>query len=263
MTAVYEHNIDHDGVAHVHVDNIHEIVVRTEEVEAGHFSSQSFILPPAGNVTPQVNYNQNVPAQILALDPLRKRAVISINGTGQCFMCHSQAQAQSLQFGPTQNADEAALITAPFAFTAEATGPLWAVLATTAVIGLSAPTFATSTGAANATTTLTIPAAGASLSDIIQDLNVTFSAASLNATTLTVQSGADILYQTSIASGATSFDLPSALAGILEGLQGQTIVITVTAAGAAITSTVNTTYQAQTSTPGAVTVGVLQERRTC
>lgn len=250
-----------DGSGHslrVHVDNAEDIKgVRTQEIEPPHLTTMGFVLPPAGPLTPQADYNQNVPTQILQLDPLRKRAVVSINGTGSCFLCSSQAQAQSLQFGPTQNADEGAQFTAPFAFTVEATGPMWAVLATTAVIGTGAPTFATATGASDATTTLTIPSAGAGLADTLTELNYVFSAAITQASTLTVTSGGDTLYETVVPTGATAASIPTPLTG----LQGQTIVITLTAGGTGITSTLNALYTQQTSTPGAVTIGVVQERR--
>jgi hypothetical protein len=121
----------HDGKIHVHVDNAEDLrpVQRTQEVEPGHYTTQSFVLPPTGAQTPQADYNQNVPVNILQLDPLRKRAIISVSGVGSCFICASQAQAQSLQFGSSQSPDSASLVTAPFSFPAEATAPLWAVLA--------------------------------------------------------------------------------------------------------------------------------------
>jgi hypothetical protein len=252
----------HDGKVHVHVDNLAEWspITRTEEVEAAHFTSQGFLLPPVGNLSPQADYNQNIPVQILALDLLRKRAVISVNGQGACYLCSSQAQAQDLQFGANQAPDAGALLTAPFAFTAEATGPLWAVLASGAVSppASSPGTPATSTGAANATTTLTIPSAGTGLADILNDLNWSFSAASLTAATLQVVSGSDVLYTQPLPVGSLSgtVQLP---AGGLIGQPGQTIVVTITAGGAAITSTINATYTQQAN--GNVTVGVLQERR--
>jgi hypothetical protein len=129
-----ESAVGYDAV-HVHVDNASEFqVTRTEEIEPAHYTTQSYILPPVGAQTPQADYNQaEVPVQLLQLDPLRKRAVLSVNGTGSCYICSSQAQAQSLQFSSNQTADAGALVTAPFAFTAEATGPLWAVLASTPV----------------------------------------------------------------------------------------------------------------------------------
>lgn len=126
-----EHNQPMDGKVHVHVDNLSEFqpVIRTQEVEPTHATSQAFVLPPVGAQTPQSDYNQNVPVQILNLDPLRKRAIITITGAAAaCFICTSQAQAQSLQFGGNQNADEAALFPAPATFTFESTAPLWAVL---------------------------------------------------------------------------------------------------------------------------------------
>lgn len=252
----------HDGKAHVVVDNFHEFspVMRTEEVPNAHFTSQGFLLPPVGAQTPQADYNQNVPVQILALDPKRKRAVISVAGSGSCFLCASQAQAQSLQFGANQNPDEGALVTAPFAFTAEASAPLWAVLQA-GVINPPATAPGTPqsvTGAANAATTLTVPSPGAGLAAILTDLNWSFSAASLNATTLTVTSGGNTLYQTSIPTGALNGSVQLPANGLI-GQPGQSIIVTMTAGGAAITSTLNTVSTAQ-SNPS-VTVSVLQERR--
>jgi hypothetical protein len=120
---------------HVHVDNAEDMrAVKTQEVEAAHLTTLGFILPPVGAVSPQSDYNQNVPTQILQLDPLRKRAIVSINNTviatvSQCYLCSSQAQAQSLQFGSSQTPDAGALVTAPFTFEVDSTAPMWAVLA--------------------------------------------------------------------------------------------------------------------------------------
>jgi hypothetical protein len=122
-------------VVHVHVDNAFDMqpVMPVQEVEATHATSAAFILPAAGPASSNVDANQNLPVCILQLDPLRKRAIISGVGAGTCFICTSQQQAQNLQFGPNQNADEAAIIQSPFLFEYDSIAPLWAVLASAAV----------------------------------------------------------------------------------------------------------------------------------
>jgi hypothetical protein len=115
------------GILKVHVDNAGEIAnghpVETREKEAEHISCSSWFLPtgdivPGGTVEPQ---------QLLNLDPLRKRAVIGVNGTGQAIFCHSIPQAISSASTVTSQPDEGFVVTAPCTFTVEATGPLWVV----------------------------------------------------------------------------------------------------------------------------------------
>lgn len=96
----------------------------TEEQEPQHFTTSGFVLPPAGITV-------NGPTQILQLDPLRKKAVISFNGSGGVFLAHSSQQAQSLQSNVNQNGDEGAMITAPATITVEGQAELWAIGAAT------------------------------------------------------------------------------------------------------------------------------------
>jgi hypothetical protein len=114
---------------HVHVDNAKDIMpdvtFRTEEKYAEHFTCSTFTLPQGeiiGNSTGAVE-----PTQVLQLDPLRQRAVLSCNGSGQVILAHSMQQASSLAQNVQQAADEGALITCPATISVEATGPLWAV----------------------------------------------------------------------------------------------------------------------------------------
>lgn len=115
---------------HVHVDNASEIgapaAVKTEEKEAEHYTTSSFTLPGGeiiGTGTGAVE-----PVQILQLDPLRKRAVLTFVGTGQVALAHTANVAQSIANNPNVGAgDEGALVSSPGAIAVEATGPMWAV----------------------------------------------------------------------------------------------------------------------------------------
>ena len=141
-----------DGLFHVHVDNLSEIsrVTKTEEVEPQHFTTSGFILPATGT-------NSGAPVQILQLDPLRKRATVTFNGTGQVALCHSLQQATSMQQAQNINADEGALITCPAIVKVESTGPMWAVLAGTATASVVNPATATVSGS------VTAPGAGGTI----------------------------------------------------------------------------------------------------
>ena len=117
---------DEDAVK-VHVVNAEDMkqAVATEEVEPEHIIAVSFTLPAVG--VSGENQEQESPMQILQLDPLRKVAYISFNGSGQIFLAHSEAQANALQSGTQQNADSGAMYTCPTTVKVEGTGPLWAV----------------------------------------------------------------------------------------------------------------------------------------
>jgi hypothetical protein len=118
---------DEDAVK-VHVIQDDTKTAKTEEVEPEHFTATSFTLPALGLTSGnQADYNAEDPVQILQLDPLRKEAVISFNGSGQVFLAHSAAQAISLQNATQQGADSGDLITCPTTIRVEGTGPLWAV----------------------------------------------------------------------------------------------------------------------------------------
>jgi hypothetical protein len=123
---------DEDAVK-VHVVNAEDMkqAVATEEVEPEHIIAVSFTLPAVG--VSGENQEQESPTQILQLDPLRKVAYVSFNGSGQIFLAHSEAQANALQSGTQQNADSGFLITVPTVVKVEGTGPLWAVGATVTV----------------------------------------------------------------------------------------------------------------------------------
>jgi hypothetical protein len=114
--------VDNDAIK-VHVANWPPVTV--DEMDAQHFTASSFQLPAPGS-------SATGPVQILQLDPLRKRAVVSFNGAGQVLLAHSNQQAQSLQANVEQNAEDGVMITAPCTITVESTGPLWAVGVATA-----------------------------------------------------------------------------------------------------------------------------------
>lgn len=115
-----------EDVIRVHVDNPEELrTVHTEEIEPGLFTTSSFSLPGSGPVgTPPYG-----PTQILAEDPLRKRAVIAFNGQGQIALAHSVQQAQYIQNNPGSalQSGEGCIVTCPGSIPVEGTGRLWAV----------------------------------------------------------------------------------------------------------------------------------------
>jgi hypothetical protein len=131
----------------VHVGNPHDIASaingapKVEEAAAPHAVASTWLLPTLGTV----NAQQNNPVEILPLDILRKRAVITFNGSGQVIICHSQAQAQSLQQNVQQAADEGCLLTVPGTIVHESTAALWAV-------GVPASTSANTIGVAGKVT---------------------------------------------------------------------------------------------------------------
>jgi len=104
-------------------DIAHAIVQQTEEVRSEHAVTSTWALP----ALPLVNPAQNSPVEIVPLDPLRKRAVITLNGSGQIIIAHSEAQALHLQQNIQQAADEGALFTVPANFEYTSKAPLWAV----------------------------------------------------------------------------------------------------------------------------------------
>jgi hypothetical protein len=148
----------HDpGIVHVHVENeVKTAPVVTEEKEAQHYTCSTFTLPePIGVLGPVT------PTQILQLDPLRKRAILTFSGDGQVILAHSLQQATSLAQNVQQAADEGALVTCPGSVTVEATGPLWAVsLATPIVLGFQTANVSTPTVAGAALATIVNPPSG-------------------------------------------------------------------------------------------------------
>jgi hypothetical protein len=139
-------------ILHVHVDNeVATKPVATEEHYAEHFTCSTFTLPQGEIIGTGVGAIE--PTQILQLDPLRQRAVLSFNGTGQIILAHSIQQATSLAQNVQQAADQGALVTCPATMTVEATGPLWAV-------GVSS---GTSQNTVESQGTVTAPAANASI----------------------------------------------------------------------------------------------------
>jgi hypothetical protein len=139
----------------VSVTNWHEmpdLTIRTEEKEPEHYAASTFALPALGP--------SSDPAQILQLDPLRKRALVALNGAGQVILAHSFQQAQALQKNVAQAADDGCIITAPATVTAEGTGPLWAVgIGTANLTQQSVSAFGAVTGAASGQAIATIAAA--------------------------------------------------------------------------------------------------------
>jgi len=247
-----------DPVA-VHVINPEDMKgpVQTEEKEAQHYTCSSFTLPQGEIIGTGVGAIE--PTQILQLDPLRKRAVIGVNGSGQVILAHSLQQATSLAQNIQQAADEGALFTAPCTLTAEATGPLWAVGLSTSLPanGNNPSTPVSVTGAANATATAATPPPAAGEYASLTSLSYSFSAASTSASTLTVTSSGT-LFTLNIPVGALSGTIPLPPGGI-QGAVATAISVALTAAGAGITGTVNISYQQSASS--VIQVGVAQERR--
>jgi hypothetical protein len=262
--------MEDDDAVKVHVINLDDIkITRTEEIEPAHFTASSFILPVPGLTSGgQADENANVPTQILQLDPLRKETVISFNGSGQVILAHSNQQAQSLQQGTNQFADDGFLVTAPSSIRVEGTGPLWAIAASG-----SAASANTVTGQSK----FTSPTAGQIMASI--------AAASLPAGTYTVYTNAYIDGTFVAATDDDNIELGygSTIVGALNvpaDTAGQTgplfgpYMITLNGAQALkliaiATGTVGSVYHTWLSaTPypaaaasGFVTVGVLQERR--
>ena len=132
----------------------------TQEKEAEHYTCSTFTLPQGEIIGTGVGAIE--PTQVLQLDPLRKRAVLAFNGTGQIILAHSMQQATSLAQNVQQAADEGALVTSPTTITVEATGPLWAVAVPSTG---SQPT-------QDATGSVTSPGAGANVSGTIGAVNL-------------------------------------------------------------------------------------------
>jgi hypothetical protein len=244
-----------DGKLHVHIDNTDELLnpVRTESVEAQHYTADGFALTGAG-------INSGPPVQILQLDPLRKRAVLSVNGAGQVVLCQSMQQGQNI------NADEADLITAPATITVESTGPLWAVgVATASQVAVVSPLTSTVAGKVAA------PGAGATIVTTgalsgVYEIVVTIYIDGTD-TAATDDDNMDLAIS---GLGTTNLIVPADTTGpviattmFTNTLTAQTLAVKAIAAASA-----GTVYHAQiaytqiaTVTTGIMTVGVLQERR--
>lgn len=107
---------------------------------------------------------------------------------------------------------------------------------------------ATATGAANAATTLTIPA-GIGSPNVLTYLSVSFSGTTLTLATLTVTDGTITLTWTLPIGLSQPFNAQLPTGGLIFAT-GAAITITVTAIGAALTSTINAGYQVnQFATP--------------
>jgi hypothetical protein len=116
----------------------------------------------------------------------------------------------------------------------------------------------TATSAANAAVTATYPAIGASQTPVLTSASVSFSVATTSAVTLTLQSGAFVLGTYTLPIGTTNFTVPLPNGGLL-GAQGSSFTVTATAAGAAITTTINITGIQQTGISQIALVTVLDE----
>lgn len=248
-------------VVHVHVENLSDMhPTRTEEVEAQHYTESSFILPPLGPTSAG-------PTQILQLDPLRKRAVLTFNGTGQVILAHSAQQAQSLQANVQQAADEGCLITCPAAISVESTGPLWAIGYPTSAATAPATLMTGSISGAVAA-----PGAGASIATTPALPAGTYTVTATIYTDGAVVAATDDDNMSLGITGVTSFNLiyPATPAQTVQFTYTLTIAanktLNVKAIGAA---TAGTTYHAHilytqiagALASGSMTVGVSQERR--
>lgn len=266
--------MDDDDAIKVHIVNVDDIkATPTVEVEPEHFTASSFTLPALGLTSGDAaDANANVPVQILNLDPMRKEAVLAFSGTGQVILAHSQAQAMSMQASAAEQvADTGFLITAPSTIRVQGTGPLWAVSAASGTVSGGA-----SVMAHNQTTS---PAPAAILANI--------PAASLPAGTYTVYAHAYVDGTLVAAADDDNVELSygSTIIGVLNmpadsvteqsPMYGPVMItvngaqaIKILAVGAGTTGSVYHTWLMATPYPftaqaagGAVTVGVLQERR--
>jgi hypothetical protein len=101
------------GIAVVHVLNAHEVAHATKEVEPEHWITVTFAVTA-------LNFQQ-----VLELDPLRKETILSIVGTGNCYICHSLTGASAIAQG--KSTTDGALVAAPFSQKLSGTAPLWVV----------------------------------------------------------------------------------------------------------------------------------------
>ena len=107
--------------------NVHVLNMPTEEVAAQHVTTMTF-----ATIAP------NLPQEVLQLNPLRKRTVLSVTGAGTVTLCHSQADAQAASQGlasagiPITNVAAAASIV----FEYQATAKLWAFITGAATLGV-------------------------------------------------------------------------------------------------------------------------------
>lgn len=250
--------MDADAIK-VHVTNPHDMVVRTEEVEAQHFAASTFTLPPPGP-------NQNGPIQVLQLDLLRKRAVVSLNGAGEVILAHSMQQAQSLQANVNQAADDGCVITSPATVTVEGTGPLWAIgIGTGNVTQQSVTGFGSAVAPGAGSVIASIPAAslppGTYEVYLLTYLDGTLVTAT-DENNLALESGGAVISQLlqPAPSSGNGFVVPSGPYVVsVNGSQS----ISVNAIGA---GSVSAKYNAQITavpllTSSGLSVGVLQERR--
>jgi hypothetical protein len=259
MSMPFEQTLEALGVMHVHVENADEIKgtsVTTQEKEAQHYTCSTFTLPQGEIIGTGVTAIE--PTQILQLDPLRKRAVLGLNGVGQVILAHSLQQATSLAQNIQQAADEGALYTVPGTITVEATGPLWAVgIAATQQTG-NVVAGSNAAFAAGAAGTATLPA-GSTLTGF--DLTVSAAtAAGLATVTVSNVIGGNYTYsiQEETGGGVTmSIRYPGSGLPATSAAAVPTVAIGTLASGGSGTINIYGT----TPNSGNLQVGVTQERR--
>lgn len=124
-----------DGKAHVHVDNLSDLTIRTEEHEPEHFIMSTFVLATAAGANVGGGGSastRNDIQQILELDPNRKDAGIA-NPDGPIVLCDTYKKAQdAANQGATVPFPQGAYLPAGSNASLAGTGPVWAVNVTPA-----------------------------------------------------------------------------------------------------------------------------------
>lgn len=104
------------GVAVVHVNNMEDLLTpeKVREVEPEHWITDTVQLPALTVV------------QVLEQDDKRKEVILTILGTGNAFICHSNAKASAAARG---SVTDGAFVAAPFSQKLSGTAGLWIVAA--------------------------------------------------------------------------------------------------------------------------------------
>lgn len=108
--------------------NVHVLNLPTERVAAQHVTTMTYAALAVGNG----------PQEILQLNPLRERSVLTITGAGTVILCHSQADAQAAAQGLASAGTPITNIAAAPSIVVEylATAKLWAYITGAALLGV-------------------------------------------------------------------------------------------------------------------------------
>lgn len=101
------------GVAVVHVVNSDDMAKKVKEVEPEHWITVTYFVTA---LTVQ---------QVLEQDALRREAILTILGTGNCYICHANNSASQIAAG--KSTTDGALVAAGFSQKLSGTAPLWVV----------------------------------------------------------------------------------------------------------------------------------------